>query len=306
MPAPRPVYPNSVVFDTRNCTQDMYLLTPDAEMSNAVMYEAGYAAMKTGVALVALTQMPNHMHNVLDDPNANVPAFNEQFHKLVAKVGNVIRNRKQNFWAAHEPTNVVRLEELEDLIRKVVYVFTNPVTAGLVERVVDWPGANGYLALITGTPIRAWRPRKFHAWKGRKNRDVMPEYIDVYFRIPARFGDPTPIIAEIVRRVTAIEEAEIAKRKITGIPVMGRNKVMRRNPFDSPTKPKKKRDFKPAIAAKKRQTRFEAIDRLKVFRREYRRARLEHLAGLPAVFPHGTYWLARHCAVAVAPAERTN
>jgi len=279
----------------------MHLLRPDEAMSNAVMYEAGYAAMKTGVDLIMLMQMPNHEHDIVEDPLGNVPAFNENFHKLVAKVGNVMRDRTQNFFDS-EPTCVVRLETLEDLIRKVVYVATNPVRAGLVERAKEWPGASGYAALITGKPVRAYRPKAFHSSRSK----VMPEVIDVSFRIPERFGDPAPIIEEIVRRVTRIEENEIRERRCRGIPVVGRYRVMRRSPFEKPAEPKKRSDISPTIAAIDSQTRFEAIDRLRCFRRRYRAARAAMRAGTPIPFPHGTYWLARHVGVVVLPAEKTN
>ena len=298
MPAPRPVYPRSSVFNTRSCTQGMYLLRPDPEMSNAVLYEAGYAAMTTGVELIMLMQMPNHIHDGVEDEHANVPKYNETFHKMVAKVGNRIRGREQNFFD-DEQTSMVRLEETEDLTRKIVYMALNPVRAGLIERVKDWPGASGYVALITGTPLRATRPAKFH---GKKSK--MPAEIFVPFRIPARYGDPKPIIDEIVRRVTAFEDEEIARRTASGMSVMSRHKLLRQSPFESPTKSKKKTRIKPTIAAINDETRFEAIQRLRDFRRAYREALAAYRAGKPIPFPPGTYWLVRHLGVAVESAEK--
>ena len=278
----------------------MYLLRPDAEMANAVLYEAGYAAMKTGVDLIMLMQMPNHLHDMLDDEDARTPEFNALFHKHVAKVGNVLRDREQNFFD-DRPTCMVRVEELEDLIRKIVYIATNPVRAGLVERVKDWPGANGYMALITGKPLRATRPKAFHSAKSKG----MPEEIDVHFRIPKRFGDPAPIIALIVRLVTTIEEVMIlARREGRAPPAMGRNRVMRRSPYERPSKPKKRSGIRPMFAAIEPKVRFAAIQRWRDFLCAYRKAWAAYRAGTPIPFPHGTYWLRRRFGVAVEPAEK--
>lgn len=278
----------------------MYLLRPDEEMSNAVLYEAGYAALKSGVDLIMLMQMPNHLHDLIDDMFAKTPEFNELFHKHVAKVGNVLRGREQNFFDDRQ-TCMVRLEKLEDVIRKIVYVATNPVRAGLVERVKDWPGANGYMALITGKPLRAKRPTAFHSQTGK----AMPEEIEVHFRLPERFGDPAPILALIVRLVTACEELMIQARLEKGAPpVMGRNRVMRRSPFEKPNTPKKRCGIRPMFAAIDEETRFAAIQRWREFLRAYRKALSAYRSGTPVPFPHGTFWLVRRLGVSVSPPEK--
>ncbi len=49
----------------------------------------------------------------------------------VARAMNALRGRFENFWAV-EPTSVVRLVTVDDLIDKIADAATNPVTAGLV------------------------------------------------------------------------------------------------------------------------------------------------------------------------------
>ena len=45
--------------------------------------------------------------------------------------------------------------------------------------------------------------------------------------------------------------------------------------------------------------RIAAIQRNKQFEAEYKHARIQWAAGLPAVFPHGTFWLSRHANITV-------
>ena len=60
--------------------------------------------------------------------------FYQYLHQLVARATNALRGRFENLWAT-EQTSVVRLVEVDDVVEKVVYAATNPVTAGLVTRV---------------------------------------------------------------------------------------------------------------------------------------------------------------------------
>ncbi len=79
--------------------------------------------------------MSNHLHDAIYDREGNAPAFYEHFHKLLAKCMNALRGRWENFFSS-EQVCVVRLETREDLIEKLVYIATNPVKDGLVERCV--------------------------------------------------------------------------------------------------------------------------------------------------------------------------
>ncbi len=213
---------------------------------------------------------------------------------------NALRGRWENFFAS-EQTNVVRLMTTEDLINKLVYVATNPVKAGLVERVSDWPGASGYHALMAGEPLRATRPKHFFAENGS-----MPETVSLHLTIPAELGDRDTILTEVRARVAAVENDEARKRAETGRKVVGRYGVLRQSWRDSPTSREPRRGLRPTIAARSLWVRLEAIQRKREFRAAYQRARLALLAGLPIPFPHGTYWLVRFMGVAVEPSEKMN
>lgn len=285
---------------TRSCTQRQFLLRPDPETNNAFIYCLAVAAQRSEVAVLNFIQMSNHLHDDIFDRHGTGPAFYEHFHKLLAKCVNALRGRWENVFAS-EQTSVVRLETQDALIDKLVYVATNPVNAGLVERVEDWPGASGYRALIDGTPLHATRPRHYFAEDGD-----MPEAITLELRIPPELGNHDEIVAAVKARVAAVEAEQARKRAAAGTKVLGRYAILRQSWRDSPTSREPRRGLRPTIAARNLWARLEAIQRKREFAREYRRARRALLEGAPIPFPHGTYWLRRFIGVAVATAEKSN
>ena len=64
---PREVVPDRSYMLVRRCTQRMFLLRPDKEMNEAIVYCAGVAALRTGVKLTSLLAMANHPHTTVVD-----------------------------------------------------------------------------------------------------------------------------------------------------------------------------------------------------------------------------------------------
>lgn len=297
---PRPVYPGSASMITRRCTQRMCLLRPDREMNNAFVYCLAVAAQRHETDILNFVQMPNHLHDDVYDRHGNAPEFYAEFHRLLAKCGNALRGRWENFFST-EQVCVVRLETREDLINKIVYVATNPVKAGLVARVADYPGSSGYEALVTGQPLRATRPKFFFAEDGE-----MPEEVTLHVRIPPELGDHDQIVSEVKERVAAFEAAEASRRAAAGERVMGRYAILRQSWRYIPMSREPRRGLRPTFAARSLWSRLEAIQRKREFLADYREAWLALAAGTPIPFPTGTYWLRRFLNVEVTPTEKIN
>ena len=278
---------------TRRCTQRQFLLRPDRETNNAVLYCLAVAAQRYQIDVLDFVQMSNHLHEVIYDRHGNAPAFYEHFHKLLAKCMNALRGRWENFFSS-EQVCVVRLETREALIDKLVYIATNPVKAGLVERVADWPGASGYHALVDGIELRATRPRHFFSKNGS-----MPKEVSMTLRIPPELGDHDTIVAAVRARVEAVEKHEARKRAESGKRVLGRYAVLRQSWRDSPTSREPRRNLRPTFVARSIWTFLERARRKRDWQEAYRRARLRLLAGESVTFPRGTYWLCRFVGVAV-------
>src|SRR5829696_10196693 len=137
--APRQIIPGSFYFITRRCTQRQFLLRPDNETTEIVLFCLAEAAEKFEICALAWHFASNHYHAVVYDPWGDLPAFLERFHKFAAKTLNERWGREENLWST-EPTCVVQLVEPQDVFDKVVYTLTNPVADDLVDRVFDWPG----------------------------------------------------------------------------------------------------------------------------------------------------------------------
>lgn len=295
MTMPREVVAGRFFMVSRRCVQRTYLMRPDDETNNAFVYCLAEAAQRFGIDIVCTVAMSNHHHTIIFDRFGNYPAFLHRFHELFAKSQNVFRRRWENFWSAEAPS-VVRLVEPADAIAKIIYVATNPIAAGLVGRVHHWPGVNGWMALRQRTPLRARRPSHFFRKHG-----PMPTEVTLDLTIPTELGDRDEVLAEIARKIAAVEANGDAERTRTGKRIVGRRQVLKMSWKQCSTAPQPRRSLNPRIAARDLCKRLEAIGELRSFVNKYRVARRRMLRGEVAIFPVGTYWLRIHVGVMTEP-----
>jgi hypothetical protein len=279
---------------TRRCTQRQFLLRPDPETNNNVVYCLAEAAARFEIDVLLPSVLSNHHHTVVFDRHGRIVEFVEHFHKMLAKCQNALRGRWENMWSS-EQVCVVRLVGTEDIVRKLVYVASNPVQEHLVSRVCHWPGVNGLKVLLSRQPIRAIRPPHFFRSGGG-----MPETVTLHMALPPELGDHETFLAELRAGVAAAEAAAEADRHRNGTRVIGRRGILRQDWRDSPTSREPRRNLRPQIAARSRWRRAEALLRRKDFLLAYSEARLSWIRGETSSFPIGTYWLRRFAAVPIA------
>lgn len=295
MTAPRPVFPGQILFVTRACTQHEFLLRPDEETNNAFTYVLAEAAQRFKIDVILPQMMSNHHHTMLFDPEGNHTEFREHFHKMMAKCQNALRGRWENLWSSEEPC-VVEVISTEDLLAKLVYIATNPVKDGLVEKVHHWPGPAFVAALLGGKKMHAYRPRHFFG-----NDGVMPAEVELELKLPDHFPDKEAFLAELKHRIALVEEQHAAERARTGRRVLGRRAILRQSWRDSPTSREPRRNLRPRVAARSVWKRVAALQQNKAWQAAYRHARMQWLAGIDVEFPYGTYWLRRVAGVTVKP-----
>jgi putative transposase len=293
MSQPRQIVPGRFYLITRRCTQQLFLLRPDDATTNAFLYCLAVAAQRFGIEVLITVAESNHHHTVIFDRNGTVSSFMEEFHRLVARSQNTLRGRWENFWSANEPC-LTQLLDRETVINKIVYVATNPVKDRLVERVHHWPGANGYPMLVAGRAYHARRPLHFF----RKNGPTPPS-ATLEMTIPPELGPREEVIGEIRALVEAVEQRIAEERGLTGARVLGRRAVLAQSWNDSPTAPAPRRNLRPRFAGGII-ARIVGLIGYRMFLAEYRAARSRWLEGSDAIFPAGTYWLARFANVPVA------
>ena len=300
VPLPRPVYPGAISFVTRSCTHGQFLLHPDAETVNAVVYCFVEAAQRHGIALIALIQLSNHLHYLVHDPLGRLPDFTRDFHRNLAKCMNVKLGRQEALFAT-EQCNVVEPISRGDMIAKLVYILTNPVKDGLVASVEEWPGVQTWTALRDDVPLRASRPGFYFDADGD-----MPEQVEMYLSAPPELGDRESLIAELEKKITRVERDVQAARRARGRWFLGRAGVLAQSHRDFPKTVRPRRDIRPTIAAKKTEQRIAAIAKRQQFLEEYRIASKALRAGTATPFPYGTFWFARYAGMPVASAEILN
>ncbi|MEZ4445820.1 MAG: transposase [Polyangiaceae bacterium] len=290
--------PGRTYMFTRRCSERRFFLLPDAITFQVILYCLAFAVQRFGLIVYAVGAMSNHYHAVIHDPEGRYPAFLALFHKLVAKVQNARWGRWEALWAS-EQTSVVELIEPQDVFDKIVYTLANPVADHLVARVTEWPGLSSYVAQLRGKTMTARRPRWFFAKQGR-----MPEEATLELHRPPGFEHLSDQAwrDKLRAAIAAIEAKTAAERATTGRRILGRKVVLRQRASDSPTTPAPRRQLSPRVAAKNKWRRAEALRRNRSFQHAYRSAREARRAGRDAVFPYGTYLLARLGLVTVAPA----
>jgi REP element-mobilizing transposase RayT len=300
MTAPRPVFPGRFLFITRRCTQREFLLRPDAATNNAFTYALAEAAQRHDISIILPQMMSNHHHTAAYDPHGNHVEFRQRFHRNVAASQNALRGRWENLWAAEEPC-VVEIVTTEDLLEKLVYIATNPVKDGLVEKVHHWPGPNFVQALLSGKSLKAVRPRHFYRPLG-----PMPAEVELVLGLPDHIEGKTEFLDELRRRIAEVEAQCAQEREKTGRRVVGRRRILRQSWRDSPGTREPRRNLRPRVAARYPALRVLLLRQNQEWYEDYQRARKLWLAGFHVEFPYGTYWLRRYAGVVVKPPSVTN
>ncbi|HEU0037496.1 MAG TPA: hypothetical protein VFQ53_43090 [Kofleriaceae bacterium] len=282
---------------TRRCLDQQFFLRPSDDTNNAFAYCLALAAMRTEMEVMLSVQMSNHHHTVVFDRDGRYPEFIEYFHRMVARCMNAHLGRDEIFWSGAQ-ASVVELLDIDAIMEKLVYAATNPIEAGLVAAVGDWPGVNTYRELMERRPLAATRPTFFF----RSDRRAQPLRVEIEMVVPPELGDADVFLAALREQVEA-RVADIARTRANEGKrgVLGRAKVLAQDCFahSRPERREDRNNISPRFASRNRWAREEAAVRGVLFRFFYRRARHAMLGGLRVMFPRGSYFLPRFANVPV-------
>ena len=272
---------------TRRCSERRFLLKPGDEMNQIVRYCLAYAASQHGIQIHGFSFLSNHYHMTVTDPLGTLPKFLCLFHSLVARAGNRLRRRGENFWDPRSTSNV-ELSDVPTFLNKHTYVLTNPVNHGLARHPSHWKGVQS-LPGDLGRVIKVKRPEKFF-----REEEGLPDEVTLTITKPLLCAELSD--EDYQEQVKRQAEAEIrrlkAERKKSGKRLSLSRKV-NRSPDDSPeggTVPRRDK-IKPTIACTGNPKRFAALKLgLRVWRQAYRYAwGLWKEGRRDAVFPLGTF-----------------
>ena len=161
MSLPKRLRPGQTHTTTRRISERRPLLKPLPEINEIVLYALGVAQLRhPNVELHAAMIEANHKHDALtDDPAlAQLPDFYRNYHSLVARAVNAYWGRGESLWRQGSYDHV---ETPDDdpltLEEQLLYIWTNPVKDGLVERPELWPGVK-FLPEDFGTELVVSKP----------------------------------------------------------------------------------------------------------------------------------------------------
>ncbi len=284
MSVPRFIVPGVTYLLTRRCFGRQFLLRPGRKVNQIFEFCLAAAAAKTGCEPHAYCMLSNHYHLVVTDVQGNLPVFMHWFNEYVAKCVNRELGRWESFWAPGSYSQV-SLSDEEAVMDKLVYTYTNPVSAGLVRSFKHWPGARSTPEAM-GQPARVVeRPKGFFREHG-----PVPQRLQLRLTSPPSLLGRANWRRDLESRI-ADREAELRSafdRK--GKRFLGRRLVLNQLPTGRPSRVESRRGLNPRVAGRDKWKRIEALQRLKRFICEYRTAWQRFAKGDRLVaFPFGTY-----------------
>lgn len=242
------------------------------------------AAHRFGLQIHAFCVMSNHVHLVVTDPEARLPAFVQYLGSLAARSLNAILGRWESFWAPGS-YSAVALVTPRDVVEKVAYVLANPVAAGLVRRGRDWPGLWSAPERIGACPLAFDRPGRFFRTAGR-----MPARASLPLAVPPSFASAEAFHRALGKALARAEAVAVSSRASTGLGFLGADRVVAQRPTARATVGEPRRGIAPRVACRDKWKRIEVLARLAAFLRDYRRAwSAWKRRAKGVVFPAGTY-----------------
>ena len=283
--APRQIVAGAVYLVTRRCAQRQFLLRPSRATNQLFLYVLALAAQRFGIQVHAFCVLSNHVHLILSDPHALLPAFHQLLAALVARAVNASLGRWETFWAPGS-YSAVRLLSPADVVDKTAYALANPVAAGLVAAGSAWPGLWSAPERVGGDEYVVKRPPHFFDPKGG-----LPEELTLRLTTPPGFDSPKQFRDQLDRALELREDEARSMRRGRG-GFLGVARVLSQKPTARPAPGEPRRTLNPRVAGRDKWKRIEALGRLVDFLRSYRTAWKARQAGdRDVVFPHGTYLL---------------
>jgi len=285
MTAPRRVLPGGTYLVTRRCSERRFFLRPSAQTNATLLYVLAVAAKRFGVLVHTCCAMSNHLHLVVTDPCARLPAFMQYLDSLIARAVNASLGRFEGFWARDPGYSAVEPIDRDDVVAKCAYVLANPVAAGLVRRGRDWPGLRLAALDADGTRLVARRPEHFFSADGQ-----MPLEIELELTAPPQLASGAEFGELLTDAADQLEGRHRREFEAAGIHFLGVARVLAQNPFARPAARATRFTLNPRIAGRDRWKRMETIARLKSFLQGYRDAWRARRLGIEGIlFPAGTY-----------------
>jgi len=192
MTLPCPAFEFQHLLHTRRTVLQRFLLLPDDEARNLYRYTLGLAACepKRRMKVHAAVQMSNHTHEVVFDRKGCDSDYRSHKNSLLARALNVLRRIKGRVFDSPSRRDREVLLDRAAVLAAIVYVFCNPVRAGICDWPHEWPGTLGDWRRILARPVVAVRPSFFFDQRD-PDEGGAPLQVRFYLTKPPAFDDLT-------------------------------------------------------------------------------------------------------------------
>jgi REP element-mobilizing transposase RayT len=286
MTAPRRLLPGTTYFVTRRCLDQQFLLRPSKAVNQAYGFLIAVAARRFDIDLHACCVMSNHLHLVLTDRKAQLPAFHRFLDSLVARSMNALLGRRDYFWASAS-YSAVALAGPEAMVDKAAYTLANPVAAGLVRHGRKWPGLWLGPDRIGRGEFEFERPAHFFRRRGAR---ALPDRASLGLVAPPGFDSGEAFSRAVASALRSREHLAAVELRAAGRTFLGAGAVLAQKPLARPRGQEPLGGLNPRVASKDKKTRTRALADLVEFLAAYRAAFATWRTGVRDVlFPHGTY-----------------
>ena len=238
-PSPSP----TLVFVTCRTLQGRYLFRPGPELNDLFLGILGRVQHRYQMRICGLCVLSSHFHLLLVVEDAQqLSRFMRDLKSKLAREVNRLTGWRGTVFDRRYDSAVVTEEEGAQ-IERLLYIFSNGVKEGLVERPQDWPGVHCVNALLDGEPLTGhWfnRSREYAARNQRQDferlRYPTEETVD-FSPIPCWAHLPPELYRARIQALvdSVIAEAALARSE-TGRPVEGVDSILSRDPQYRPAK----------------------------------------------------------------------
>jgi REP element-mobilizing transposase RayT len=237
--------PPTLVSITCRTVQGRFLFRPGPAFNDRFLGILGRTQRRHELTLNAVSVLSSHVHILAVAEDAQqIAGFMRDLQSKLARETNRLTGWKGPVFERRYEMTVVT-EEDRAQIERLAYVLSQSVKEGLVERVRQWPGVHSAAALIDGTPLKGhWldRTQEFAARNRRKDTTPLQfaaEELVVFSPIPCwAHLEPEVYRARVAAMVESIETEAALARALKGLPVLGVEAILTKDPQHRPSSPR--------------------------------------------------------------------
>lgn len=275
-----------------------FLLKPSSLVNIAIRGTIGRAQRMTGMRICAVVVLSNHYHMlVLPDSELQLKNFMQFVNSNIARQLGRLYGWREKFWSRRfKPIPIS--DEPEAQIARFRHLLEQGVKELLVEKPGDWPGVQCVHELTSGARYfyGTWHERTMESKVRRSGRAMEKIGRRNFLTTEATELTVAPFLEDLSpeernrffrKMVRSIERDWKERRSAEGRTVLGKKRIERQDPLDSPEHSKHSRA--PIAHAATAEVYRQMCDRYRALVRQYRLAADRLRAGLKAQFPEGSF-----------------